>query len=49
VRAHLHVSGNPTLFLSSATPSESWFAANKYTLGALLVVAIIIAAIVWLR
>ncbi|MGB8733766.1 MAG: hypothetical protein WCC99_21110, partial [Candidatus Sulfotelmatobacter sp.] len=37
-----------TLFLSSAQ-SESWFASNKYILGALLVVAIIIAAIVWLR
>jgi hypothetical protein len=40
---------SPTLFLSSATPSESWFAANKYILGALLVVAIVIGAIVWLR
>ncbi len=49
VRGDLPVSDNSTLFLSSATPSESWFAANKYTLGALLVVAIIIAAIVWLR
>ena len=37
-----------TLFLSSAQP-ESWFASNKYILGALLVVAIIIAAIVYLR
>ncbi|MGA7399987.1 MAG: GAF domain-containing protein [Candidatus Sulfotelmatobacter sp.] len=37
-----------TLFLSSAQ-SESWFASNKYILGALLVVAIIVAAIVWLR
>ena len=49
VRADLPVSDNSTLFLSSATSSESWFAANKYTLGALLVVAIIVAAIVWLR
>jgi hypothetical protein len=38
-----------TLFLSSAAPSESWFAANKYILGALLVVAIVIGVIVWLR
>ncbi len=40
---------NSTPFLSSALPSESWFAANKYILGALLVVAIIIAAVAWLR
>jgi hypothetical protein len=38
-----------TLFLSSAAPSESWFKANKYVLGALLVVAIVIGAIAWLR
>jgi GAF domain-containing protein len=38
-----------TLFLSSALPSESWFSANKYILGALVVVALVIAAIVWLR
>jgi hypothetical protein len=42
-------SDNSTLFLSSAAPSESWFAANKYILGALLVVALVIGAIVWLR
>jgi hypothetical protein len=42
-------SGSSTLFLSSAAPSESWFAANKYILGALLIVAIVISAIVWLR
>src|SRR5207248_9012658 len=30
------VSENSTLFLSAAAPSESWFAANKYILGALL-------------
>jgi len=42
-------SGNSTLFLSSAAPSEPWFAAHKYILGALLVVAIVIGAIVWLR
>jgi hypothetical protein len=40
---------NSTLFLSSAQPSESWFGANKYILAALLVVAIVIAAIAWLR
>jgi hypothetical protein len=43
------VSDNSTLFLSSAQPSESWFAANKYILGALLLVAITIAVIAWLR
>jgi len=42
-------SGTSTLFLSSTTPPESWLATNKYTLGALLVVAIVVAAIVWLR
>jgi hypothetical protein len=38
-----------TLFSSSTAPTESWFAANKYILAALLVVALIIAAIAWLR
>jgi hypothetical protein len=38
-----------TRSLSSAAASESWFAANKYILGALLAVALVIAAIVWLR
>jgi hypothetical protein len=47
--ADLPASANSTLFLSSATPSESWFAANKYILGALLVVALVIGAIIWLR
>jgi hypothetical protein len=36
-------------FSSSASESQSWFAANKYVLGALLVVAVVVAAIVWLR
>jgi hypothetical protein len=36
---------NPTLLLSSALASESWFAANKYILAALLLVAIVIAVI----
>jgi GAF domain-containing protein len=40
---------NAAPFLSSAMPSESWLASNKYILGALLVVAIIIVSIVWLR
>src|SRR5258706_405154 len=40
---------SPPLFLSAATPSESWFAANKYILGVLLVVAIVIGAIVLSR
>jgi hypothetical protein len=47
--ADFSASGDSTLFLSSALPSESWFAANKYIIGALLVVAIVIGAIVWLR
>jgi hypothetical protein len=42
-------SDNSTLFLSSAAPSESWLSSNKYVLGALLVVAIVIGLIVWLR
>jgi len=37
------------LFSSAAAPSESWLGSNKYILGALLVVAMIIAAIAWLR
>jgi hypothetical protein len=37
-----------TLFLSSSQ-SESWFAANQYVLGVLVVVAIVLAAIAWLR
>jgi hypothetical protein len=36
-------------FLSGVLQSESWFASNKYILGALLVVAIIIAAIAYLH
>lgn len=42
-------SDNSAPFLSSALQSESWFASNKYILGALLVVAVVIAAIVWLH
>jgi hypothetical protein len=45
----LPASDAATPFLSSAMPSESWFAANKYILGALLVVALIIAGVAWLR
>jgi hypothetical protein len=36
-------------FLSATLQSESWFSANKYVLGALLLVAVVIAAIAWLR
>jgi len=43
------VSSTSAMFSSSAAPSRSWFAANKYLLGALLVVAIVVAAIAWLR
>jgi hypothetical protein len=35
--------------LKTIAPSDSWFVANKYVLGALLIVAIVIGAIVWLR
>jgi len=42
-------SRNSAPFSSAAAPSESWFAANKYVLGALLLVAIVVAAVVWLR
>jgi len=48
----VHSSGSrdsAPFFFGSDLMSESWFAANKYILGALLVVAIVIAAIVWLR
>jgi len=38
-----------TLFLSATVNSESWLAANKYILGALLLVAVVIAAITLLR
>jgi hypothetical protein len=36
-------------FSGSAVESRSWFAANKYIIGAMLVVAVVVAAIVWLR
>jgi hypothetical protein len=36
-------------FSGSTVESQSWFAANKYIIGALLVVAVVVAAIVWLR
>jgi GAF domain-containing protein len=35
--------------LKPTAPSESWFVANKYVLGALLIVGAVIGAIVWLR
>jgi hypothetical protein len=38
-----------TPFLGSVAQSESWFAANKYVLGSLFLVAIVIGAIAWLR
>ena len=40
---------SPASFLGTTLQSESWFAANKYVLGALLAVAIVIAAIALLR
>jgi GAF domain len=38
-----------TPFLTSTLESKSWFTANKYVLGALLAVAVIIGLIAWLR
>jgi hypothetical protein len=49
VAAHAPAPDTSTLFSSSAALSESWLAANKYILGVLLVVAIVIGVIVWLR
>jgi GAF domain-containing protein len=49
VAADRPASGDAGLFLSSALPSESWFAANKYVLAALLAVGVVIGVIVWLR
>lgn len=40
---------NSGLFLSVAAQSESWLARNRFILPALLVLALIIAAILWLR
>ncbi len=37
------------LFAAAAPPAESWLAAHKYTLGAFVVVAIVVAVLVWLR
>ncbi len=36
-------------FSGSTADSQSWFAANKYVIGALLVVAVVVTAIIWLR
>jgi hypothetical protein len=43
--AQVPASDNSAPFLSSALQSQSWFASNKYILGALLLVAIVIAAV----
>ncbi|HXC43540.1 MAG TPA: GAF domain-containing protein [Candidatus Dormibacteraeota bacterium] len=43
------IADDSTPFLSSAVQSESWFAANKYVLASLFVVAIVVGAIAWLR
>jgi hypothetical protein len=42
-------SDDSTPFLSSVAQPQSWLAANKYVLGSLLMVALVIGAIVWLR
>jgi len=49
VTADVSLADDSTVHLSSAAPSESWFVANKYILGALLVVVVVVAAIAWLR
>lgn len=36
-------------FTGGLGTSESWFAANKYVLGAILVIAAVVAAVVWLH
>ncbi|MFZ1011222.1 MAG: GAF domain-containing protein [Candidatus Sulfotelmatobacter sp.] len=43
------ISDDATPFLGSVVQSESWFAANKYVLASLFVVAFVIGAIVWLH
>ncbi len=43
------VPDDSTLFLSSVAQPQSWLAANKYVLGSLLMVALVIGTIVWLR
>lgn len=43
------LSSSPAPFLASTVESESWFAANKYILITLLVVAVVIAAVTFLR
>jgi hypothetical protein len=40
---------NPQSLFSQSLPSQSWFAANKYILGALVIVAAAVAAILLLR
>jgi len=47
--APISTSDNSTLFSSASMESQSWLAGNKYIVGALLLVAIIIAAVVLLR
>jgi hypothetical protein len=41
--------GNSVPFFSSAVQPESWLSANRYILGALIVVAMVLAAIAWLH
>jgi hypothetical protein len=43
------IASDSTPFLGSVVQSESWFAANKYVLASLFLVAIVIGAIAWLR
>ncbi len=41
--------GNSVPFSSSAVQPESWLSANRYILGALIVVAMVLVAIAWLH
>ncbi|MGA8503636.1 MAG: GAF domain-containing protein [Candidatus Sulfotelmatobacter sp.] len=47
--ADLSGSRNYTPFSGSTIERRPWFAANKYIIGALLVVAVVVAAVMWLR
>jgi hypothetical protein len=39
----------PALFLNAVVQPQSWLAANRYVLGTLMLVALVIGAIAWLR
>jgi len=43
------VAETPALFLASAQQSESWLARNRFIVGVMLLIAITLAAVAWLR